>query len=102
MRPPAAPPPPIRSCCSNRNDQPVATSRLAYGITPAQCLRARRIERARELLTNTPLPVTEICGFPGALRIALFVFDGRHRIDARRAARRHMRRQQPHQQDCGR
>jgi AraC-like DNA-binding protein len=34
--------------------------RRAYGVTPGQHLRARRIERARELLTTTPVPVTEI------------------------------------------
>jgi len=34
--------------------------RRAYGVTPGQHLRARRIERACELLTATPAPVTEI------------------------------------------
>src|SRR5436190_17135733 len=32
----------------------------AYGMTPARSLRRRRLERARELLTSTPMPVTEI------------------------------------------
>jgi AraC-like DNA-binding protein len=35
--------------------------RAAFGQTPHQYLRARRIERAKELLITTPLPVTEIC-----------------------------------------
>ena len=35
--------------------------RRAYDITPARALRRRRLERARELLTATPAPVTEIC-----------------------------------------
>ena len=35
--------------------------RSAYGDTPHQYLRARRIERATELLVTTPLPITEIC-----------------------------------------
>ena len=35
--------------------------RAAFGSTPHQYLRARRIERAEELLVTTPLPVTEIC-----------------------------------------
>ena len=34
--------------------------RKAYGVTPGQHLRARRIARACELLTSTPTPVTEI------------------------------------------
>jgi AraC-like DNA-binding protein len=35
--------------------------RAAYGQTPHRYLRAKRIERAKELLVTTPLPVTEIC-----------------------------------------
>jgi AraC-like DNA-binding protein len=35
--------------------------RSAYGETPHQYLRARRIDRARELLVTTPLPITEVC-----------------------------------------
>jgi AraC-like DNA-binding protein len=35
--------------------------RAAFGCTPHQYLRTRRIERAKELLVTTPLPVTEIC-----------------------------------------
>jgi len=35
--------------------------RDAFGQTPHQYLRDRRIERAKELLVTTPLPVTEIC-----------------------------------------
>ncbi len=34
--------------------------RRAYGVTPGQHLRARRIARACELLTSTPTPVTDI------------------------------------------
>jgi AraC-like DNA-binding protein len=33
----------------------------AFGQTPHQYVRAKRIERAKELLVTTPLPVTEIC-----------------------------------------
>jgi AraC-like DNA-binding protein len=39
----------------------IRTFRAAFGQTPHQYLRARRIERAQELLISTPLPVTEIC-----------------------------------------
>jgi AraC-like DNA-binding protein len=35
--------------------------RAAYGHTPHQYLRGKRIDRAKELLVTTPLPVTEIC-----------------------------------------
>lgn len=35
--------------------------RAAFGTTPHQYVRERRIERAKELLVTTPLPVTEIC-----------------------------------------
>jgi transcriptional regulator GlxA family with amidase domain len=34
--------------------------RRIFGVTPGQHLRARRLARARELLTTTPWPVTEI------------------------------------------
>jgi AraC-like DNA-binding protein len=35
--------------------------RAAYGETPHQYLRGRRLERAKELLVTTPIPITEIC-----------------------------------------
>jgi AraC-like DNA-binding protein len=35
--------------------------RAAFGQTPHQYLRERRLDRAKELLVTTPLPVTEIC-----------------------------------------
>jgi AraC-like DNA-binding protein len=46
--------------------------RRAYGVTPGQHLRARRIERARELLTSTPAPVTEICRRVGYRSLGTF------------------------------
>jgi transcriptional regulator GlxA family with amidase domain len=39
--------------------------RAATGRTPHQYLRERRLERARELLVTTPMPVTEICDAVG-------------------------------------
>jgi transcriptional regulator GlxA family with amidase domain len=39
--------------------------RAATGQTPHRYLRARRIDRARELLVRTPMPVTEICDAVG-------------------------------------
>jgi AraC-like DNA-binding protein len=35
--------------------------RATYGETPHQYLRGRRLERAKELLVTTPMPITEIC-----------------------------------------
>jgi AraC-like DNA-binding protein len=35
--------------------------RAAFGETPHRYLRQRRLDRAKELLVTTPLPVTEIC-----------------------------------------
>jgi AraC-like DNA-binding protein len=35
--------------------------RRVTGMTPHRYLRSRRIDRAKELLETTPLPVTEIC-----------------------------------------
>ena len=35
--------------------------RVAFGTTPHQYVRGRRLERAKELLVTTALPVTEIC-----------------------------------------
>ena len=44
----------------------------AYGMTPARWLRRRRLERARELLTSTPVPVTEICDAVGYASLGTF------------------------------
>ncbi len=46
--------------------------RAAYGMTPAQHLRARRMARARELLTTTPLPVTEVARRVGYRSLGTF------------------------------
>ena len=46
--------------------------RRAYGVTPARLLRRRRLERARELLTSTPMPVTEICETVGYASLGTF------------------------------
>lgn len=35
--------------------------RATFGTTPHQYVRDRRLERARELLVTTALPITEIC-----------------------------------------
>jgi AraC-like DNA-binding protein len=44
----------------------------ASGVTPHQYLRARRIERAKELLATTSLPVTDICEAVGFQSLGSF------------------------------
>jgi AraC-like DNA-binding protein len=46
--------------------------RVAFGQTPHQYVRARRVERAKELLVTTPLPVTEICDRVGFQSLGTF------------------------------
>jgi AraC-like DNA-binding protein len=46
--------------------------RTAFGATPHQYLRARRLDRARELLVTTPWPVTEICHAVGFRSLGTF------------------------------
>lgn len=46
--------------------------RAETGATPHQYVRARRIERARELLVTTPMPVTEICDAVGFQSLGSF------------------------------
>jgi AraC-like DNA-binding protein len=46
--------------------------RSATGGTPHQYLRARRLDRARELLVTTPMPVTEICDAVGFQSLGSF------------------------------
>ena len=43
----------------------IRSFRLATGDTPHRYLRRCRLERAKELLVTTPLPVTEICAQVG-------------------------------------
>ncbi len=46
--------------------------RATTGITPHQYVRRCRLERARELLVNTALPVTEICHRVGFASVGSF------------------------------
>ncbi len=52
--------------------QLIRAFRGAYGMTPAQHLRARRMTRARELLTTTPMPVTEVARRVGYRSLGTF------------------------------
>ena len=47
--------------CSLSTFHFIRAFRAAFGETPHQYLRQRRLDRAKELLVTTPLPVTEIC-----------------------------------------
>ncbi len=46
--------------------------RLATGLTPHQYLRERRLDRARHLLSTTPMPVTEVCQAVGFTSLGSF------------------------------
>ena len=46
--------------------------RAATGLTPHQYLRTRRIDRAKELLLTTPMPVTEVCDAVGFQSLGSF------------------------------
>jgi AraC-like DNA-binding protein len=46
--------------------------RAHSGRTPHQYLREKRIERAKELLITTPMPVTEICDAVGFQSLGSF------------------------------
>jgi AraC-like DNA-binding protein len=50
----------------------IRTFRTETGLTPHQYVRARRIDRACELLVTTPLPVTEICDAVGFQSLGSF------------------------------
>jgi AraC-like DNA-binding protein len=50
----------------------IRTFRTAYGQTPHQYLRARRLDRAKELLVTTVFPVTEICDQVGFQSLGSF------------------------------
>ena len=53
--------PQLATLCGLSRAHFIRSFRAHTGQTPHQYLRARRIERARELLARTPMPVTEIC-----------------------------------------
>jgi AraC-like DNA-binding protein len=50
----------------------IRTFRAVFEVTPHQYVRARRIERAKELLVTTPLPVTEACDHVGFQSLGSF------------------------------
>ena len=50
----------------------IRTFRAAFGATPHQYVRDRRLERAKELLVTTGIPVTEICSQIGFQSLGSF------------------------------
>lgn len=50
----------------------IRTFRARVGHTPHRYLRDRRLERAKELLVTTPMPVTEICDSIGFQSLGSF------------------------------
>lgn len=50
----------------------IRTFRAATGLTPHQYVRERRLERARHLLSTTPMPVTEVCQAVGFTSLGSF------------------------------
>jgi AraC-like DNA-binding protein len=65
----------IEALASRANLSPyhfIRIFRAAFGQTPHQYLRAKRIERAKELLVTTPLPITEICDQVGFQSLGSF------------------------------
>jgi AraC-like DNA-binding protein len=52
----------------------------AYGLTPANYLRDRRVERAQDLLRATNLTVTEVCALVGFSSLGSFSTRFRERV----------------------
>ena len=50
----------------------IRTFRAATGLTPHQYVRERRLERARHLLSRTPMPVTDVCQAVGFTSLGSF------------------------------
>ena len=50
----------------------IRTFRAATGLTPHQYVRERRLERARHLLSTTPMPVTDVCQAVGFTSLGSF------------------------------
>jgi AraC-like DNA-binding protein len=74
--------------------------RAAFGATPHQYLRERRLERAKELLVTTPLPVTEVCERIGFSSLGSFSSLFRRMTGESPAAYRAARRKSVHIPSC--
>jgi transcriptional regulator GlxA family with amidase domain len=78
----------------------IRSFRTATGMTPHQYVRARRIERAQELLVTTPLPVTEICDAVGFQSLGSFSATFRRVTGESPGAYRAARRKSPYIPAC--
>jgi AraC-like DNA-binding protein len=74
--------------------------RAGVGQTPHQYLRARRLDRARDLLVTTALPVTEICDAVGFQSLGSFSALFRRVTGETPAAFRAKRRRTPYIPAC--
>jgi len=74
--------------------------RASTGQTPHQYIRARRLERARELLVTTPMPVTEICDAVGFHSLGSFSSLFRRATGETPRAYRAARRKRPYIPAC--
>jgi AraC-like DNA-binding protein len=74
--------------------------RTITGKTPHQYVRARRIERAQELLVTTPIPVTEVCDAVGFQSLGSFSAMFRRLTGESPGAYRAARRKSPYIPAC--
>ena len=78
----------------------IRTFRTMTGMTPHQYVRARRIERAQELLVTTPIPVTEVCDAVGFQSLGSFSAMFRRLTGESPGAYRAARRKSPYIPAC--
>jgi AraC-like DNA-binding protein len=78
----------------------IRTFRTMTGMTPHQYVRARRIERAQELLVTTPIPVTEVCDTVGFQSLGSFSAMFRRLTGESPGAYRAARRKSPYIPAC--
>jgi AraC-like DNA-binding protein len=78
----------------------IRSFRSATGLTPHQYVRAKRIERAQELLVTTPLAVTEICDAVGFQSLGSFSATFRRLTGEAPGAYRAERRKSPYIPTC--
>jgi AraC-like DNA-binding protein len=74
--------------------------RAFAGTTPHQYVRDRRLDRAKELLVTTPMPVTEICDAIGFESLGSFSTLFRRATGESPAAYRATRRRNVYIPDC--
>jgi AraC-like DNA-binding protein len=78
----------------------IRSFRARTGQTPHQYVRSRRIERAKELLVTTPMPLTEICDAVGFQSLGSFSSAFRRFTGEAPRAYRAARRKRPYIPEC--